>query len=82
MNVHFINSSHKIGNKERRAGTGCTEKIIVGDGCWIGADCTIMSGVTIEEGTIIGVGFLVLEDCISNAVYAGRPAKLSRKLEE
>lgn len=75
MNVHFINGSHLIGTKERRAGEGTTKPIRVGNGAWIGADCVIMPGVEIGAGCIIGAGSLVLHDTDDNSIYVGRPAK-------
>lgn len=82
MNVHFVNSSHIIGDSSRRAGECITKTIEIGDGAWIGADSVIMSGVKIGKGTIIGAGSLVLNDCGDNSIYVGRPAKLLRKLED
>ena len=82
MNVHFINGTHEIGTVKRRASTGITKEIHVGDGTWIGADSVIMPGVTIGKGCIIGTGSLVIEDCEDNYIYVGRPAKKLRKLEE
>lgn len=80
MNVKFINSTHSIGNKYKRAGEKKEKNIMVGDGTWIGADSLIMPGVKIGRGVIIGAGSLVLEDCQDNCIYAGRPAKLKRRI--
>ena len=80
MNVHFINGTHEIGNSDRRASEGISEKIWVGDGTWIGADTTILPGVKIGKGVIIGAGSLVLSDCEDNYIYIGRPAKKYKEL--
>lgn len=82
MNVHFVNGTHKIGDKNKRASDGISKKIYIGDGTWIGTDSTIMPGVNIGAGTIIGAGSLVLKDCESNSIYVGRPARLYKKLDD
>lgn len=70
----FINSSHELGGSVQRAGRGTTSKIVIEDGCWIGANVTIMPGVCIKAGCVIGSGSLVLSSTEPNGVYVGRPA--------
>ena len=62
------------------AGKGINAPIRIEDGCWIGANVTIMPGVTIAKGCIIGAGTLVTEDTEENGIYVGIPARLIRKL--
>ena len=54
-----INSFHGFVNSGKRTGKETTLPIIVEDGCWIGAHTTIMPGVTIAKGCIIGANSLV-----------------------
>lgn len=70
----FINSAHLLGDKTRRAGNGIADKIIIEDGCWIGANSTIMPGVTISKGCVIGSNSLILHDTEPNCLYVGQPA--------
>lgn len=81
MKVSFINSSHEIGDSTRRASNNISDAILIGDGCWIGANVTILPGVSIGDGCIIGAGSVVTKDCKSNTLYAGCPAKEIRKLD-
>ena len=81
MSVTFITSSHEIGNKDKRGGMGKSRKIVIGNGCWIGANVSILPGVTIGEGVVIGTGAVVIKDCEPNCVYAGVPAKIVRRLD-
>lgn len=46
-------------------------KIIVGDDVWIGYGSTILSGVTIGKGAIIGANSIVTKDIPPYAIYAG-----------
>lgn len=79
--VHFVCGSHIIGDSSRRAGCGTSEGIVVGDGVWIGYRSTILPGVRIGDGSIIGAGSLVNKDVPKNTVCGGSPVRIIRKLE-
>ena len=76
----FVNSSHVLGDKECRAGKSIADKIIVEDGCWIGANSTIMPGVRISKGCVIGSNSLILQDTEPNCLYVGQPARKVKEL--
>lgn len=78
--VTFVTSTHEIGNRERRSGTPISERIVIGDGTWVGANAIILPGVRIGEGVIIGAGSVVTKNCEANCIYAGNPAKKIRIL--
>jgi acetyltransferase-like isoleucine patch superfamily enzyme len=50
--------------------------ITVRDDVWIGARATILSGVAISQGAIIGAGSIVTKDVPPYAVVAGNPARV------
>lgn len=50
--------------------------VIVGDYAWIGARSTIMPGVKIGEGAVVGTGAIVTHDIPPLAIVAGNPAKI------
>lgn len=52
------------------------EKVKIGNFCWIGARATILPGVTIEDGVVIGAGSVVNHDVPKGAVVVGNPAKI------
>lgn len=53
--------------------------VVVGEGCWLGADVKVLDGVRIGQGVIVGSGAVVLEDVEPFSIIAGVPAKLIRK---
>jgi UDP-2-acetamido-3-amino-2,3-dideoxy-glucuronate N-acetyltransferase len=53
---------------------------IVKSGASIGANATILPGITIGEGAMVGAGAVVTKDVPTNAVVTGNPADIVRKL--
>lgn len=49
--------------------------ILIHDNCYIGADVTILKGVTINESAVIGAKSLVTKDVMKNTINFGVPAK-------
>ena len=61
-----------------------SSKITIGNDVWIGANATILCGVHISNGAIIGAKALVNKDVPPYSIVAGIPAKIIgfRKDEE
>lgn len=55
-------------------------KTVVKKGASIGANSTIICGVTIGEGAMIGAGSVVTKDVPAGEVWIGNPAKFLRKI--
>lgn len=52
--------------------------IHIGDHVFIGANCTILKGVTIGDGAVIGANSLVNRDIPPHSLAAGNPATIIR----
>ena len=50
--------------------------VTVEDGCWIGANVTILKGVTIGRGTVVAAGAVVTKSFPPYSIIGGVPAKL------
>jgi maltose O-acetyltransferase len=50
--------------------------IIIGDGCWIGANVGIKGGVTIGKNAIIGMNSVVTKNIPPHCVAVGSPARV------
>lgn len=49
--------------------------IEIRDDVWIGANCTVLDGVTLGEGSIVAAGSVVTESVPARAIVAGAPAE-------
>lgn len=52
--------------------------VVIGDDVWIGGRVTILPGVKIGNGVIIGAGAVVTKDIENFAIVGGNPAKILR----
>lgn len=51
-------------------------QIIIGNDVWMGCDVTVLGGVRIGNGAVIGAGSLLTKDVPPYAVVAGNPARI------
>ena len=78
-NVTIVTVNHVLNPKTRI--NAFVKPVIISKNVWIGADCTILPGVTIGENSVIGAGSVVTKDVPDNVVVAGNPAKLIKKIK-
>jgi acetyltransferase-like isoleucine patch superfamily enzyme len=58
-----------------------TMPVAIGDSAWISFNVTILKGVNIGAGAVIGANSLVLQDVPANTLAAGSPAVVIRELK-
>lgn len=69
-----VNASHEEWKENR------FRKTIIKRGASIGANCTILCGVTIAEQSLIGCGSVVIKDTEPGCLYVGNPARKIREI--
>jgi acetyltransferase-like isoleucine patch superfamily enzyme len=84
-NVTFINDRFPRattidGGLQTEADWNC-EETIVEKNASIGSSVTILCGLTIGEGAMIGAGSVVTKDVAPNTLVAGNPAKFIKKIQ-
>lgn len=55
--------------------------VIIGKNVWIGDKATVLPGVTIGDGAIIGANSVVTKDIPANSIAVGIPAKVVKKIK-
>jgi maltose O-acetyltransferase len=78
--VTVLTSTHVLGSSVRRTGPLQNLPVTIGDGCWLGARCTILPGVTIGQGAVVAAGAMVHRDVPPNTLVAGVPARVIKML--
>ena len=73
---------HPIDPEIRATGIEKGINITIEDDVWIGGNVTILPGVKIGRGAIIGAGSVVTKDIPEMTIAAGNPAKVIRKITE
>jgi acetyltransferase-like isoleucine patch superfamily enzyme len=79
--VTFLSSMHPE-EAEIPGNYGERSPIVVKEDAWIGADATILGGVTIGEQAIVGAGAVVTEDVPPQTVVGGVPAEKLKKVSD
>jgi acetyltransferase-like isoleucine patch superfamily enzyme len=84
--VMFINdrdpwSANPDGSPQTEADWVCVPTVVKKRAS-IGSNSTIMCGVTIGEGALVGAGAVVTKDVPPNTVVVGNPARVLRKRNE
>jgi maltose O-acetyltransferase len=69
--VMILSQTHTVGPAAQRAGLPLHAPVVIEDGAWIGARCTIMPGVTIGAGAVIGATMVISKDVPPHTLILG-----------
>lgn len=72
--------NHALDPGERARGLCKGAPVTIGDKVWIGGDAKILSGVSIDEGSVIGTGSIVTKSVPAGVVAAGNPCRVIRPI--
>lgn len=81
-NVGMHTSGHPIDFERRNKGLEYALPITIEEDVWIGSSVTIIGGVKIGRGTVVGAGSVVIRDLPDNVVAAGNPCRVIRSITE
>lgn len=84
MHTCIVSSNHTIPNKSEkiRDQPDVLLPTKIGNDVWIGANATVLGGVTIGNGAVIGAGSVVTKNIPPYAIAVGNPAKVIKFREE
>lgn len=76
--IEFANMQAKLNVRFGFRDVHAREKgpIRIGNACWIGDRVTVLSGVNVGDGAVIGAGSVVTKDVPAFAIVAGSPARI------
>ncbi|MCK5509620.1 MAG: N-acetyltransferase [Desulfobacterales bacterium] len=82
--VMFINDKYpRATNESGELQTGEDWEVVstvIKQGASIGSNSTLMCGITVGTGSIVGAGSVVIHDVPDKVIVAGNPAKIIRKI--
>ena len=73
--------NHALDPEKRRANICTALPVTIGSNVWIGANCTILPGVTIGDDAVVAAGAVVRSDVPPRAVVGGVPARVLKTIE-
>lgn len=77
--VSLLTESHPLNPNERQS--LIPKPIHIKKNAWIGANATILQGITIGENAVVAAGSVVTKDVPDNVVVGGIPAKIIKKIK-
>lgn len=75
-----LTTVYEIGPSDCRARPVGSAPVVIGAGVWVGANCTVLPGVTIGDGSVVGACSLVASDVPAGVLAAGNPCRIIREL--
>lgn len=76
VTVIVHDDAKRIDRTEAGAGDGTVAPVVLARGCYLGAGCMVLPGVTIGERAVVAAGAVVTRDVPAGAVVAGVPARV------
>jgi acetyltransferase-like isoleucine patch superfamily enzyme len=80
INDRYPRAANPDGSLQTEADWECVPTLIK-KGASIGSNATILCGVTVGEGAIVGAGSVVTKDVPPYTIVTGNPARVLRKIE-
>ena len=82
-NCSLITVGHPVADHQmRRGGWEQAKPISIGENTWLGANVTVLPGVSIGKQCVVGAGTLVTHDIPDNSLVLGSPGKVVRTLDD
>lgn len=76
--VSLLSEGHPTSIADRHA--LIPKPILIKKNAWIGANATILQGVTIGENAVVAAGSVVVKDVADNTIVGGIPAKFIKNI--
>jgi acetyltransferase-like isoleucine patch superfamily enzyme len=77
--LFIVGRSHIVQGQFSESGYSI-ESVSVGRNCWLGANVSLIAGVTVGDNSVVGTGSVVTRDIHSNVVAVGAPCRAIRNI--
>lgn len=78
--VHF---GHSVRAGKNCSLTACSELsggVVLGDGVWLGPNCSVIQSITVADHCFVGIGAVVTRDLPPHSLAGGSPARILGKV--
>lgn len=79
-NATIISVNHPLDPQRRHEVE--MKPVLIDENAWLGANSTILPGVTVGKNAVVAAGAVVTKDVPANTVVAGVPAKIIKEIGE
>ncbi len=76
LTIYSVTHNYAAGSRIPYDDIHIPKPVAIGDFVWCGANVTILPGVTVGEGAVIGAGSVVVKDVPRCAIVGGNPARV------
>lgn len=76
--VNLITTNHPLDPAQRRSTVSLP--IVIKRNAWIGANATILAGVTVGENSVVAAGAVVSKNVPDNTIVGGVPARILKSI--
>lgn len=82
-NVGIYTAGHTLDPQLRKVTGGeFGQPVVIGNNVWVGANVSILPGVTIGDDTVIGAGSVVTKDIPAGVLATGNPCRVIRAFDQ
>ena len=77
-NCSIYTVTHSLCYEDRNMGLMTAKPVVINDNCWLCGSVTVLPGVIIGRGSVIGAGSLVTKDIPAGVLAYGNPCTVIR----
>ncbi|MCL1049582.1 hypothetical protein L2755_08125 [Shewanella abyssi] len=79
FNSVLVSGNHSCVNGSYRFGDSLKAPILVGNGSWIGANCTVVAGASLAPSSLLAANSCLKGENVIKGVYGGVPSRIIKK---